>query len=52
VSNQVVIRVGVGFGNALAIAVSYATNTHIGWAILHGMMGWFYIVYCLLGYGR
>jgi hypothetical protein len=46
------IDVGLGFGSMLAIAVSYSTNSHIGWAILHGLLGWLYIIYCLLGYGR
>lgn len=43
---------GLGFGAALAMTVSYATNHSIGWAILHGICGWFYVAYCLLGYGR
>lgn len=43
---------GVGFGAALAMAVSYSTNHHIGWAILHEIFGWFYVIYCLLGNGR
>ncbi len=43
---------GLGSGSALAMTVSYATNHHIGWAILHGICGWFYVGYCLLGFGR
>jgi len=43
---------GVSFGSALAIAISYDTNQHIGWAIIHGLLSWFYVAYCLLGYGR
>lgn len=46
------ITQGIGFGSALSIAISYATNAHIGWAILHGIFGWFYVIYCALGYGR
>ena len=39
-------------GAAPAMSISYATNRHIGWAIVHGMCGWFYVLYSLLGYGR
>lgn len=38
-------RYGVSFGSALAIAVSMQMNNHIGWAILHGLFGWFYVIY-------
>lgn len=41
---------GVGFGCALAIAVSYGNNAHIGWAILHGIFSWFYVIYAALAY--
>ena len=36
---------GVGFGSALAMAVSFNVNHSLGWAILHGLFGWFYIIY-------
>ena len=39
---------GIGFGCALAIAISYTTNKSILWAILHGMFSWFYVVYAAL----
>ncbi len=44
------IRTGISFGSALAIAVSYATNHSIGWAILHGMCSWLYILYYIIKY--
>lgn len=44
--------VGISFGAALAMAISYTTNQHIGWAIVHGFCSWFYVIYCLAGYGR
>lgn len=43
---------GITFGCALAIAISYTTNQHIGWAILHGAFSWLYVIYCLAGFGR
>lgn len=53
--NQIIVTGGVsgiGFGTALAIAISYTTNHHIGWAILHGICSWLYVIYCLMGFGR
>jgi hypothetical protein len=32
-------------GNALAIAISWSINKSILWAILHGLFGWFYVIY-------
>lgn len=36
---------GIGAGAALAMVISYSTHHHIGWAILHGIFGWFYVLY-------
>lgn len=36
---------GIGFGCALAIAISYTTNKSILWAILHGIFSWFFVIY-------
>lgn len=36
---------GIGFGSALAIVISYAHWHSIGWAILHGIFGWGYVIY-------
>jgi hypothetical protein len=41
-------KYGVGFGTALAIAISYATNHSILWAIIHGVFGWLYVIYFAL----
>lgn len=40
-----VTRVGVSFGSALAIAISWSVNKSVLWAILHGVLSWFYVVY-------
>ncbi len=34
-----------GFGSALAIVISFSVNKSIGWAILHGIFGWGYVIY-------
>ena len=41
-------KYGVGFGSALAMAISYSTNHSILWAIIHGVLGWVYVVYFAL----
>ncbi len=38
----------VGFGSALAIAISYTNNHSIIWAIIDGVLGWFYVAYFAL----
>lgn len=32
-------KVGIGFGSALAITISWSANKSILWAILHGTLG-------------
>ncbi len=41
---------GVSFGCALAMVISYVKWHSIGWAILHGCLSWFYVVYYILKY--
>ena len=41
-------KYGVGFGSALAIAISYTNNHSILWAIIHGILGWLYVIYVAL----
>ena len=38
-------------GMALAAFGSWSINASIGWCIIHGMFGWFYILYLLGGCG-
>lgn len=40
----------IGFGCALAIAISYAANKSILWAILHGMCSWLFVIYAAIFY--
>jgi hypothetical protein len=39
---------GVSFGSALAMAISYNANQSILWAIIHGLLGWLYVIYFAL----
>jgi len=41
---------GTTFGAALAVSISYHVNEHIGWAILHGIFSWLYVIYAALVY--
>jgi hypothetical protein len=42
------VTAGVSFGSALAMAISFNVNHSVGWAILHGIFSWFYVLYYLL----
>ncbi|OHW63440.1 hypothetical protein EUAN_03040 [Andreesenia angusta] len=46
------VKSGIGFGSALAIVVSYTANGSIGWAIIHGLLGWIYVVYYWIKYAE
>ncbi len=41
-------KYGVGFGSALAIAISYTANHSILWAIIDGLLSWIYVLYFAL----
>ena len=45
------VRVGagdsIGFGSILAITLSWTANHAIGWAMIHGLLGWLYVIYYL-----
>jgi hypothetical protein len=43
-----VVYHGLSFGTALAISISFNKNQSVGWAIMHGFLGWFYVIYYLL----
>jgi hypothetical protein len=42
---KTLIKYGFSIGNALAVTISWSINKSILWAILHGLFGWFYVVY-------
>lgn len=37
----------IGFGAALAMVMSWTANKAILWALLHGVLGWIYVIYYL-----
>ena len=45
-----VTDIGAALGTALAVVISYTTWHSIGWAILHGIFGWAYVIYYIIKY--
>jgi hypothetical protein len=43
-------KVGIGFGSALAITISWSVNKSILWAIIHGFLSWVYVIYYAIKY--
>ncbi len=43
-------KAGISFGSALAMVISYTAYKSIGWAIVHGLLSWVYVVYYLIKY--
>ena len=44
------VKSGITFGSALAMVISYTTWHSIGWAIIHGLLSWGYVIYFVLRY--
>lgn len=43
---------GIGIGTVLAVFLSYSLHGSIVWAVIHGLFGWLYVFYYLLGGGQ
>jgi hypothetical protein len=50
ISSSSAAKAGISFGSALAIAISWTANQSILWAILHGLLSWFYVIYYAIRY--
>ena len=44
------VKSGITLGSALAMVISYTTWHSVGWAIVHGLFSWVYVVYFVLRY--
>lgn len=44
------VEKGVSFGAVLAIVISYVNWHSVGWAIIHGILGWVYVIYYVIRY--
>lgn len=43
-------KTGISFGSALAMVISFTTWKSVGWAIIHGLLGWGYVIYYIIRY--
>jgi hypothetical protein len=43
-------KTGISFGSALAMVISYVNWHSIGWAIIHGLLSWVYVIYYFIVY--
>lgn len=39
---------GFGLGVVVAVALSWGANHSVLWAIFHGFLSWFYVIYYLI----
>lgn len=44
------VKAGISFGTCLAMIISYVKWVSIPWAIVHGLMGWIYVIYYAIKY--
>ena len=44
-TTETITRTGIGLGSALAVVCSWERNRSILWAILAGVLSWFYVIY-------
>lgn len=41
-------KAGISFGSCLAMVISYTSWHSIFWAIIHGLLGWIYVIYYII----
>ncbi len=47
-TQPVYIAPGIGLGTIVAVVISWSRNKSILWAIVHGILGWLYVIYILI----
>ena len=47
-NQPVYLAPGVGLGTIIAVVISWSRNKSLLWAILHGILGWFYVIYAII----
>ena len=47
-TTHTVVESGIGLGSAIAVVCSWQRNRSILWAILAGLLSWFYVIYFAL----
>ena len=38
----------ISLGGAIAVSISWSLYNSVLWAIIHGFLGWFYVIYHVL----
>lgn len=41
---------GISVGCCLAMIISFVTHKSVLWALIHGLLGWFYVIYYIIMY--
>ena len=49
-NTQKAAKSGITFGSCLAMVSSFTTWHSVGWAIIHGLLSWVYVIYYILRY--
>jgi hypothetical protein len=44
-SGSSAVNSGIGLGTVVAAIISWSTNSSLGYCILHGALGWLYVIY-------
>ena len=47
-ARPVYIAPGIGLGTIIAVVISWSRNKSILWAIIHGLLGWLYVIYAVI----
>ena len=43
-----IVKSGITFGTALAMAISFHVNQSVLWAMIHGLLSWLYVIYFVI----
>jgi len=43
-----IVKSGITFGTALAMAISFHVNQSVLWAMIHGLLSWIYVLYFVI----
>lgn len=44
-TTQTITQSGIGLGSVIAVVTSWDRNKSILWALIHGVLGWLYVIY-------
>ena len=47
-TQPVYVGPGIGLGTIIAVVISWSRNKSILWAIIHGILGWLYVIYAII----